>query len=410
LPVFTYEAFISRSWSLVVVGVAIIGTFACLWMLVYVSIKMCDGTLTGNQLMGILLLLGVMCLFASVTPWLLPPNEMVCANRHFLHPLAMVLCFSILLVKAMQLRSMVSVGLGGTIPHVNQLVSLVFMLLVQVVIAIEWYISSQPLKIQVNDGYPECGVSKNRFILLHVYPCTLLILTFCYGMSVLKVKRNFNEGRWITCATAFIIPIFAAWSVVYYFAPIQFHDPSVAVSVVSVAGILLSAIFFPKMRTIANQSKMKGDDLLRSHSDSTVFTAFSDYHGKGSGLQDGVYPPYGTYYQNFSHNMSHHPAKKMAPSTLHAQSFFSNPYLSMQHHQLNNFKNNFNGLNFVTKSQGFGNSRQPVTTYADWTREVTPPERNAMKDPARHHEVKSQRRDSQSFLDNANQKSQVRSL
>ena len=52
--------------------------------------------------------------------------------RHFLHPLAMVHCFSILLVKAMQLRSMVFVGLGGKISQVNQLVCLLFMLLVQV--------------------------------------------------------------------------------------------------------------------------------------------------------------------------------------------------------------------------------------------------------------------------------------
>ena len=49
-------------------------------------------------------LVGVLVLFISVTPWLLPPNEMNCAMRHFLHPLSMVLCFSILLVKAMQLR------------------------------------------------------------------------------------------------------------------------------------------------------------------------------------------------------------------------------------------------------------------------------------------------------------------
>ena len=76
-------------------------------------------------------------------------------------------------------------------------------------------------------------------------------------MTVLKIKRNFNEGRWITCATMFIVPVFAAWSLVYYFAPTQFHDPSVAVSVTAVAGILLAAIFVPKMHTIAHQSKMK---------------------------------------------------------------------------------------------------------------------------------------------------------
>ena len=104
-------------------------------MFIYVLIKMCDGTLTGNQTMGLILLMAVTGLFASVVPWLLPPNELICALRHFLHPLIMVLCFAILLVKAMQLRSLVSVGLGGSLPQFNQIVSLVFMVLVQVVIA-----------------------------------------------------------------------------------------------------------------------------------------------------------------------------------------------------------------------------------------------------------------------------------
>ena len=145
-----------------------------------------------------MLLVGVTCLFASVVPWLLPPTEMICAFRHFFHPLAMVLCFSILLVKAMQLRSLISVGLGGTIPQTNQVLSLLFMLAVQIVIAVEWYVtSSHPdgLGVRIVDGYPECAVSTNRFLLLHLYPCTLLLLAFFYGISVLKIKRNFNEGR-----------------------------------------------------------------------------------------------------------------------------------------------------------------------------------------------------------------------
>ena len=97
LPIFSYESFISRTWALVVVSAAILGTVIALWMLVYVFQKICDGTLNGNQVMGVLLLIGVMCLFASVVPWLLPPNETVCATRHFMHPLLLVLCFSCLL-------------------------------------------------------------------------------------------------------------------------------------------------------------------------------------------------------------------------------------------------------------------------------------------------------------------------
>ncbi len=200
LPIFSYESFISRTWALVVVSAAIFGFLASLWMLLYVFQKICDGTLAGNQAMGVLLLLGVMALFASVVPWLLPPSETMCALRHFVHPLLLVLCFSILLVKSMQLRSLITIGLGGRIPQVNQLISLFFMVMVQVVIAAEWYLATRPIGIQIIAGYPECGVSPSRFLLLHIYPTVLLLLTFFYGVSVLKVKRNFNEGRWITCA------------------------------------------------------------------------------------------------------------------------------------------------------------------------------------------------------------------
>ena len=282
----------------------------------------------------------------------------------------------------MQLRSLVSVGLGGTIPHCNQLVQLIFMLLVQVVIAIEWYVTSSPLGIQVNDGYPECAITKNRFLILHLYPCSLLLLAFFYGISVLKIKRNFNEGRWITCATVFVIPIFAAWSVVYYFAPIQYHDPSVAVSIVSVAGVLLSAIFFPKMHTIAQQSKLKKDDLQRSHSDSTVFTAFSDYvqnfGGKMSGPQENIYPVYGNYHPH-NHYISSPMQQAPAPPAYPPPPAPGGPsqYMTMHPHAA---RFHFNGLNYVQRPSNRTN-RQPLTSYAEWTREIAP-ERNAM-----HHSV-----------------------
>ena len=119
LASYTYESFIGRTWSLVVISIAMFGICVALWMMVYVFIKMCDGTLSGNQSMGVLLLLGVMVTFASTIPWLLPPSEVICAVRHFLHPLAFCLCFGLLLLKVMQLRSLVSVGLGGTIPQVS---------------------------------------------------------------------------------------------------------------------------------------------------------------------------------------------------------------------------------------------------------------------------------------------------
>ena len=257
MPIFSYASFISRTWAVIAVSVAIFGTVVAMWMLVYVFQKICDGTLQGNQVLGVLLLVGVMCLFASVVPWLLPPNETVCATRHFMHPLLLVLCFSILLVKSMQLRSMVSIGLGGTVPQVNQLVSLFFMVMVQVVIAAEWYWSTKPIGVHHIDNYPACHVSSERFLLLHIYPCVLVLLAFFYGVSVLNYKHNFNEGRWIAFALIFIIPILAVWLVVHYFSPVAFHDPTVAVAILLIASLLLSVIFVPKMIAIAQQSRLQ---------------------------------------------------------------------------------------------------------------------------------------------------------
>ena len=384
LPIFSYDAFISRTWALVVVSVAIFGTVVTLWMIIYVFQKICDGTLNGNQVMGVLLLFSVMSLFASVIPWLLPPNETICAARHFMHPLILVVCFSILLVKSMQLRSLVTIGLGGSIPQVNQVVSLFFMVMVQVVIAAEWYLATSPIGVQLTDGYPECKVSKPRFLLLHIYPAVLLLLCFFYAVSVLKVKRNFNEGRWITCATIFIIPIFAAWPMVYYFAPVPFHDPSVAVSVVAVAGILLAAIFFPKMHTIAQQSKLKEvSDLSRSHSDATVYTGFSDYmqfYGSGASNSSGskkdnsnAYPVYGYTTNQFVPPSWHSPSKS---SKSHKSGSSSNKH--KQHHRHRSRspvktsvgQPSFNGLNYV--SPPMTTTSNNVKSYTDWSREYSP--------------------------------------
>ena len=118
--------------------------------------------------------------------------------------------------------------------QINQFLSLFFMVMVQVVITTEWYVINMPLTVTFNSPgfYPECSVARETFLLLHVYPCLLLILTFLYGMSVFRIKRNYNEGRWVTCATVCIIPVLAAWAIIYYFAPANLHDPTNAICIV----------------------------------------------------------------------------------------------------------------------------------------------------------------------------------
>ena len=76
--------------------------------------------------------------------------------------------------------------MGCFLPQINQFLSLFFMVMVQVVITTEWFVINMPLQVKRDQLYPECDVAKETFLLLHVYPILLLVLTFLYGMSVFR--------------------------------------------------------------------------------------------------------------------------------------------------------------------------------------------------------------------------------
>lgn len=375
-PVFSYKAFVSRTWALIVLTFAVLGFILSMWMLVYVLLKICDGTLTGQQAMGLMLMIGVTGLFGSVVPWVLPPNEMSCAARHFLHPLLLSLCFSVLLVKAMQLRSLVSVGLGGHIPQVNQIVSLLFMVIVQVVITCEWYMMTKPIGFvdTLNqDEYPKCDVSRNRFLILHSYPAALLIVAFCYGVSVLKIKTNFHEGRWITAASISMLPIYAVWMLICYCAPGHFHDPTTAVAIIILALMILFIVFIPKMYTINQQMKLEDSKEIFYSQQTSIndSTLLSTSNTNSYGYSSRQRPPR-NYYPSFSYATNYYIPKEPMRST-QAASFPRNQHpkwippnpalLKNKHHKVVHIHGTngakFNGTNF------FG-TREPTCTYEEW--------------------------------------------
>ena len=254
--VFPVDDFIGRTWVIAAIAVAVFGVFVSLWMMTFVMTKICNGSLSRNQIMGLILLAGVALLYASIVPWLLPPDESVCAARHFLHPLVLTLCFAVLLVKSMQLRSLLSIGLGGTLPQVNQLVSLFFMVVVQVVIAVEWYTSTSPIATVIDEeNYPRCGVSGLRFLLLHVYPCVLMLLAFFYAVSVINFKHNYNEGRLIAFCLIFVIPVFIIFLIVHNFASSSLRDLVVVVALLLIASLIIAVIFIPKMIAIFRETR-----------------------------------------------------------------------------------------------------------------------------------------------------------
>lgn len=69
------------------------------------------------QVLGTILLLGVMGVFASCVVYVLPPSAITCSVRQWAPTLCLALCYGVLLVKSMQLRALVSVGTEGEVMH-----------------------------------------------------------------------------------------------------------------------------------------------------------------------------------------------------------------------------------------------------------------------------------------------------
>lgn len=275
----TPESSITRPWATVMVAVAAVGTCITMFMLVYVLIKICDGTLAGNQSLGVILLLGILTLYFSIVLFVLPASEIRCTLRAFLYPVAMSLCYGILIIKVMQLRSLVLLGLGGRISYINQYIILFFIVLVQVVINVQWFLTNRPQFRVDSEGFPYCYMPRTDFLLLHLYVTILVIIAFLYGLSVLKIRRNYKEGHWVTLAAFLTMPVLIVWGLVYSFVPEKYSDPTVCMALVVLATVLVLALFIPKMSTISKQSShFKHKKMHMSDSVTTVFTTFTDLH------------------------------------------------------------------------------------------------------------------------------------
>jgi len=277
------ELYISRVWAMVVVAVGITGVFLALYMLVYVLLRMCDGTLQGNQVLGILLLLCVMLLYSTVVLFVLPPSSVLCSLRVFLPSLALSISFGILLLKAMQLRSLVSLGLGGRISAFNQFVTLLFIVAVQLAVNLQWYFTPHLPEVLPLRFLNECSHSHQTYLLLHSYVGLLVVIVFLYGTSVLKIRRNYNEARWITLTSLLSIPPVIGWILVVYVGPEEFQEPASSIFFISIATIILFSIFIPKLGTISRQSSLvRRKQMLHqacpghTGSISTIFTTLSD--------------------------------------------------------------------------------------------------------------------------------------
>ncbi|KAK3865710.1 hypothetical protein Pcinc_028696, partial [Petrolisthes cinctipes] len=280
----THQDYIRQTWALCVLIVACVGVVASLYITVYVALRVCDGTLKGPQLLGGVLLVSIMCTYASCVIYVLPPTPLTCAMREWAPPMCLALCYAVLLVKAMHLRALVAVGAGGQVSQSVLHISLFFMVSVQAALCLLGHAGGteageEPLLIKLDSvsAGRECGRKYLATLATRIYLVFLLLLSLVLAAVNHKIHRNHNEGRWLLLTACVSAPVVSVWTVMSHLAPPTLEPPTTSVALLVLASLVLGLVFTPKMRVIAHQAqKFRHKRLAATTSVSTVFTQMED--------------------------------------------------------------------------------------------------------------------------------------
>lgn len=278
----THEDYIGRTWAFSVLVTACLGVVASLYITVYVALRVCDVTLRGPQVLGIILLLGVMGVFSSCVVYVLPPSAITCSVRQWAPTLCLALCYGVLLVKSMQLRALVSVGVEGEVSQVNLHITLLFILGVQIALCMLGHagglkVGEDPLVRVEPSGGRLCGMKPLATLATRVYLLFLLSISLILAAFNRKIQRNHNEGHWLLLTSCVSVPVVVAWSVMSYLAPPSLEPPTTSVALLILASLILGLLFIPKMRIIAQQAKkFRHKRLAAASSVSTVLSQIED--------------------------------------------------------------------------------------------------------------------------------------
>lgn len=280
-----------HEWIIAVGVCAGLGIVCVLVFEVYILYKL-TGTKIGKQWrtmwLGQLLLFGLFCCYLTTFAYMFTPTNTTCSITRFGVGVSYAICFAILLVKLMVLltsKTSADTLLPGDVDSPNylrgiyQFLMFVFVVGVQVVIAIQWLIQVPAAAIQVisNNGDKVWICNHYTWSLEHgwdnmttfvrtdfenhllslSYIMFLIILTTVIAMKAHGIITNHRESVFIGIAAGCTIPVWIAWALVgglnynNEYAQ-EFGDASIAFGLIITATIILFCMFLPKVRQLVN--------------------------------------------------------------------------------------------------------------------------------------------------------------
>ena len=282
---------IGHDWIIAIGVLAGLGIVCVLVFEIYILYKLM-GTKIGKQWrtmwLGQLLLFGLFLCYLTLLAYIWTPTKATCCITRLGVGISYSVCFAVLLVKLMVLLTSKSSSdnlIPGDMESPNylrgiyQFLMFVFVVGVQVVIAVMWLIMVPPDAVQVTSNSGELVWICNHYtwtiesgwnnmasfirtdfenhLISLTYIMVLILITAIVAMRSHGIITNHRESVFIGISAGFSIPIWIAWGLVgglnkdHEYAQ-EFGDASMAFGLFATATLIMFAMFLPKVRQLVN--------------------------------------------------------------------------------------------------------------------------------------------------------------
>ncbi|XP_059091739.1 uncharacterized protein LOC131887207 isoform X1 [Tigriopus californicus] len=233
--------------SLVLVGILLIFE-------AYLVIKSIRSNPSRRHLfLGQMLMLGLLTCCAMAICLGIKPTDVTCAVMRIGIGVSYSIIYSTLLVK---LVFLISLNSGVYLPATYQCLLLCFAILIQIVIGVQWLVSTPAEVISFaikpeGELYFTCAVTFEQQITGLLYVIFLVLVVVILAFKSRGVRENYREAMYIGLTMGFTVCIFTLWILAGFITPSQYKDVCMASGLMASAAITFIIMFMPKGRQLS---------------------------------------------------------------------------------------------------------------------------------------------------------------
>lgn len=263
---FRNEVWVAPLLTLAGILIAVIVCFE-----IYVLLKATKTTPSRRHLfLGQMLLLGLFACASLAVILAASPTPFTCGAIRFGTGTAYCIIFASLLVKCVFL---ISLNSGVYLPATYQSLLLLFAVLIQVAIGVQWLITSPPdiqnvtfetfpvvpkhqMLVTADDVtksvvLPLCRTSYLDMLLSLIYVVFLIFFVSALAMKSRSIRSNYRESTYIGMSVLCCIPVWLVWSLGGFMVNERHKDACLGFGLIVTAGIIFLVMFMPKGRQLA---------------------------------------------------------------------------------------------------------------------------------------------------------------